>query len=140
MSSRTGHNEIWKMPATGGQPRQLTKNGGVTAFEAGETLFFTKGDGTLWQMPAAEGPESKVLENVALRNFVPAAGGIYFTQRTEQGYSFQFLNLATRQVQPFGSTQRQIGNGVTISADRQWFAYSQQDHAGSDIVVIENFR
>ena len=27
-----------------------------------------------------------------------------------------------------------------VSADHQWFAYSQQDHAGSDIVLIENFR
>jgi eukaryotic-like serine/threonine-protein kinase len=151
MSGRTGRNEIWKMPAAGGQPLPVTTNGGLTAFEAGETLFFTKeGEKGLWQMPAAGGPESKVrvaidvhgdeVPGVQSRNFVAAAGGIYFTQRIEQGYSFQFLNLATWQVQPFGSTQRQIGNGVTVSADGRWLAYSQQDHAGSDIVVVENFR
>jgi hypothetical protein len=77
---------------------------------------------------------------VERRNFVPVAGGIYFTRPSEQGHSFQFLNLATRQVQSFGSTPRRISNGVTVSADGRWLAYAQQDHAGSDIVVIESFR
>ena len=145
MSDRTGRNEIWKMPAAGGQPHQVTTNGGVVAFESvndnGQTLFFTKdGDGALWQMPAAGGPESKVLENVLQRNFLPTADGIYFTQRTEQGHSFQVLNFATRQVRTFGSTPRQTSNGVTVSADGRWFAYTQQDHAGSDIALVENFR
>jgi dipeptidyl aminopeptidase/acylaminoacyl peptidase len=143
MSSRKGgRNEIWKVPAAGaGQPQQVTQNGGVAAFETGETLFFTKeGDRGLWQMPAAGGPESKVLENVEKRNFVATADGIYFSQRTEQGHSFQFLNLATRQVRAFGSTPRTIGNGVTVSADGRWFAHGQQDHAGSDIVLVDNFK
>ena len=141
MSDRRGRNEIWKMPAAGGQPLPVTTNGGVAAFEKGETLFFTKdGDRALWQMPAAGGPESKVLENVLQRNFVPTADGIYFVQRTEEGYSFQFLNLATRQVRAFGSTLRQVGNVVTVSADGRWFAYAQQDHGGSDIVLVDNFR
>lgn len=140
MSGRTGRNEIWKMPAAGGQPLQVTTNGGVAAFETGETLFTKEVDEALWQVPVGGVPESKVLENVVNRNFMPAADGIYFMQRTEHGYSFQFLNLATRQVRTFGSTPRQVDNVVTVSADGRWFAYGQQDHAGSDIVLVDNFR
>jgi Tol biopolymer transport system component len=143
MSSRRGRNEIWKLLATGGQARPVTTNGGLVAFESanGQTLFFLKeADRALWQMPVGGGPESKVLENVTRRNFIPAADGIYFMQRTEQGYSYQFLNFTTGQVRAFGSTTRQIGNVVTVSADGRWFAYSQQDHAGSDIVLVGNFR
>jgi Tol biopolymer transport system component len=143
LSSRTGRNEVWKMPAAGGQPLQVTAHGGLVAFESvdRQTLLFMKQQGgALWQMPAGGGPESKVLENIAWRNFIPVADGIYFMQRTEQGHSFQFLNFTTRQLRSFGSTKRQVNNGATVSADGQWFAYAQQDHAGSDIVLVDNFR
>jgi hypothetical protein len=61
-------------------------------------------------------------------------------QPSERGHSFHFLNFATGQVQTFGSMTRQTFNGMTISADGRWLAYVQQDHAGSDIVLVENFR
>ena len=130
------------MPAAGGEPLQVTRAGGVAAFEShnGDMLLFTKPDRTLWQMPVGRGPESKVLSNVVERNFMPVADGIYFAQRTDQGYSFQFLNAATGQVRPFGSTPREVDNVVTVSPDGRWFAYAQQDHAGSDIMVVNNFR
>ncbi len=140
-SSRTGRNEIWKMPAVGGQPHQVTTNGGVVGFESvdGQTLFFTKG-GALWQVPVGGGPESKFLDNVVERNFMPVADGIYFMQRTDKVDSFEFFNFATRQVRTFGSTTREISNGVTVSADGRWLAYAQQDHGGSDIALVDNFR
>jgi Tol biopolymer transport system component/DNA-binding winged helix-turn-helix (wHTH) protein len=144
MSTRTGREEIWKMPAAGGKPLQVTTTGGLVAFEShnGDMLLFTKpGDGPLWQIPVGGGAEIKVFENaVARRSFVPAEDGIYFAQRTDQGYSFQFFNFATRQVRPFRSTPLEIANGVTVSPDRRWLAYAQRDREGSDIVVVENFR
>jgi hypothetical protein len=131
------------MPAAGGQALPVTTNGGWVAFESpyDQTLFFLKeANRAVWQMPVDGGPESKVLENVAMRNFMPTADGIYFMQRTEQGHSFQFLDFTTRQVRTFGATTRRIGNVVTVSPDRRWFAYSQQDHAGSDIALVDTFR
>jgi Tol biopolymer transport system component len=101
MSTRTGREEIWKTPAAGGEPRQVTTAGGLVAIEShnGDMLFFTKPDGgALWQMPVGKGPETKVLENVDARSFMPAEDGIYFARRTDQGYSFQFFNSATGHV------------------------------------------
>jgi hypothetical protein len=131
------------MPASGGKPRQVTTTGGLVAFEShnGDMLLFTKpGSGGLWEMGVGGGPESKVLENVVDRNFMPTADGIYFVRRTDQGYSFQFYSSASGHVHSFGSTQRHVGNVVTVSPDGRRFAYAQQDHAGSDIIVVENFR
>ncbi len=142
MSTRTGREEIWKMPSVGGDPVQVTRTGGVTAFEShtGDMLLFMKPGGALWQMPVGNGPESKVLSHVAKRNFIPAAGGIYYAEETDQGYSFQFLDAVTGHVHAFGSTRRVVSNVVAISPDGRWFAYAQQDHAGSDIIVVDNFR
>jgi Tol biopolymer transport system component/DNA-binding winged helix-turn-helix (wHTH) protein len=144
MSSRSGRNEIWKLAqAGGGEAHPVTSNGGLVAFESANrlTLFFQKeAHRALWQMPVGGGPESKVLEHVAARNFIPAEDGIYFMQRTDHGHSFQFLDFATGQVRTFGSTTRRIGNVVTVSADGRWFAYGQQDHGGSDIALVDNFR
>jgi hypothetical protein len=61
-------------------------------------------------------------------------------QRTDKVDSFQFFNFATRQVRTFGSTTREISIGVTVSADGRWLAYAQQDHGGSDIGLVDNFR
>ena len=91
-------------------------------------------------MPVGEGPESKVLSDFVYRNFIPVDGGIYFAKRTDRGYAFQFLNAATGDVRSFGSTRRRMDNVVTVSPDGQWFAYAQQDHAGRDIIVVDNFR
>jgi Tol biopolymer transport system component len=65
-SNRTGTFELWKMPSTGGEPRQLTKRGGVVAYETvdGQWIYFTNRwpVGSLWRMPAEGGDETLVLD------------------------------------------------------------------------------
>ena len=43
-SNRSGKEEIWRAPVHGGRPVQITRNGGMEAFEsiAGEEVFFVK--------------------------------------------------------------------------------------------------
>ena len=143
MSNRTGRAEIWKLPATGGEPLQVTTAGGHVALESpdGQTLFFTKAQGgSLWKMPAGGGPETRVLDRVNGRNFVPASDGIYFMAVEERVYSLRFLEFATGSVRPIRALPRSSSNIITLSADGRWLAYVQLDHAGSDIVLVENFR
>ena len=67
-SDRSGSQQIWKMPAEGGPPVQVTRTGGFEAFESpdGKLLYYTKGRQTpgLWSMPVGGGEETRVLEKV----------------------------------------------------------------------------
>ncbi len=83
-SDRTGRREIWNIPSIGGLAVQVTKNGGYAVAESadGARLYYTKqNEGALWQMPTTGGPESQVLDGVALRNFAVVKAGIYFMRR-----------------------------------------------------------
>lgn len=139
------------MPADGGNPFQVTTNDGYVAFESvdGQTLYFTKEQGgALWKMPRGGGTEIKVLDQVAARNFMPTRDGIYFMHRNDQIHSVQFLNFATGQMQTLVSMTisdvvpyaADPSNGLTVSPDGRWLAYVQQDHAGSDIMLVESFK
>src|SRR6185295_9169909 len=52
-SAKDGESQIWKVSAAWGTPIQVTRGGGMTAFEddSGKTLFYTRSevDPTLWQ-------------------------------------------------------------------------------------------
>ena len=143
MSNRSGRAEIWKLPAAGGEPVQVTKDGGYAALESvdGGTLFFSKGQpASLWSMPVDGGVETKVLERVSGRNFVPAAGGIHFVSFEDEAFRHQFLDFGSGTVRPIRQLPRSPHNIISLSTDQRWLAYAQVDHAGSDIVVAEHFR
>jgi DNA-binding winged helix-turn-helix (wHTH) protein len=57
--------EIWKVPAAGGQPIQITRRGGFSAFESadGQTLYYAKSryeNPEIWSVPVGGGTESRV--------------------------------------------------------------------------------
>ena len=153
-SARTGRFETWKAPAGGGEPVQVTTNGGHFALEdpAGEFLYYVKRlddrDIALWKMPAADGEESKVLDSVAGRNFAFVPGGIYFMQVPKEGdrdpsASIRFLNLADGRVEIIArlpSTALRLTQGLGVSPDGQTILYTQADDISSDLMLIEGFR
>ena len=71
-SNLTGRDEIWRVPAGGGDPVQVTYNGGNNALESpdGTTLYFRKGaapavsQGMVFAQPVAGGPERVVLDSM----------------------------------------------------------------------------
>ena len=74
------------------------------------------------------------------RNFIPAAPGVYFMQRDGNGASFHLLDVTTSKARKIGATPRPVHNGLSLSQDGQWLAYTQFDQFGSDISLVENFR
>ena len=153
-SARTGRFETWKAPAGGGEPVQVTTDGGHFALEdpAGEFLYYVKRlddrDIALWKIPVSGGEESKVLDSVAGRNFAILPGGIYFMQVPKEGdrdpsASIRFLNLADGRVEIIArlpSNTIQVTQGLDVSPDGQTILYSQVDDISSDLMLIEGFR
>jgi DNA-binding winged helix-turn-helix (wHTH) protein len=57
--------QVWKVPAEGGEPVQITRQGGFSAYESfdGHTLYYAKSryeNPEIWQVPVNGGPESRV--------------------------------------------------------------------------------
>jgi hypothetical protein len=68
--------------------------------------------------------------------------GIYFipTQSTAKGSSIQLFSFATGTIKPIANLERSSGPGLTVSPDGRWMLYTQIDQAGSDLMLVENFR
>ncbi len=148
-SDRSGRLEVWKMPASGGAPVQVTKNGGAGAFEStdGRLLYYAKralGPTTLWKVPVGGGEETQVLEALlsSALNFVVVEDGIYFVSATAQGTPgvLYFFNFATKALKPVTTISLSWSIGLAISPDRRSILYPQFDQAGSDLMLVENFR
>ena len=145
-SSSTGRYEIWKVPAGGGDAVQVTKNGGRTAFESadGKWLFYTKTDpsSSLWKMPLDEGVETQVGPAVSSRSFAITEEGVYFIPppKPDGRSSIEFLGFTSGASKTVVPLTRQSSEGLAVSPDNRFLIYAQFDQAGSDLLLIENFR
>jgi len=68
--------------------------------------------------------------------------GIYFTPGPDPkgGYSIQFLNSSAGIIERVASIEKPVGFGLAVSPDRRRILYAQVDTAGSDLMLLENFR
>jgi len=153
-SVRTGEQQVWKMPADGGEAIQLTRDGGYAPLESpdGRFLYYTKDlwHTSLWKVPLAGGQTTKVLEGLsAYINLAIVEKGIYFVpvHDAASGYSIQFLDFQTNKIKQIASFDRPIGSGhlgddggLAISPDGRWIPYTQVDQGGAELRLVENFR
>jgi Tol biopolymer transport system component len=81
-SSRTGRDEIWKMPDGGGPAVQVTHFGGMMGVESedGKTLFFAReaDGGSLWKMPVSGGNAERIADSLYRSNFTVTKRGVYY--------------------------------------------------------------
>jgi Tol biopolymer transport system component len=146
-SSRTGRYEVWKVSAGGGEAVQVTRNGGGTPSESpdGKSIYYTKGALTtptgLWKMPVSGAEEVRVLRSVNWRAFFLVNDGIYFIPEpgADGKSSIQFLNIATGKVKTVAPISYPV-EGVSVSPDGRSLLFTQTDEAGSDLMLVENFR
>jgi Tol biopolymer transport system component len=73
-SNRTGSQQIFRVPAAGGEPVQVTRNGGYMALVSpdGKTLYYNKillGTTPLFAKPLDGGEERQVLDAVQDKDF-----------------------------------------------------------------------
>jgi Tol biopolymer transport system component len=151
-SGRSGSLEIWKMPLEGGEPIQLTRNGGAEASESpdGRMIYYTKvpevGPG-LWRVPAAGGAEERVLESVRFGYWAVAPSGIYFIDfdvPSDAPRPVKFFDFQSRQVTQLGTVENTVSwtntPGFAISPDSRWLLYSNLESTDADLMLVDNFR
>ena len=148
-SMRSGRWEVWKIPAEGGDATQITRSeGSAVPVESpdGKTLYYChklpeKG---IWKMPVQGGEAVQVTGPYSppLCGLEVTADGLYYTPAPESPnqYSIAFLSFSTGKSRPVVISDRPIGSlALSISPDQRSILYSQSDHSGRDLMLIENF-
>ena len=148
-SSRTGRNEIWKMPSSGGEAVQITQNGGDFPQESpdGKFVYYEKGWPSLcsvWRIPVTGGEETRVLEPVhPSGKWAVGKEGIYFFSRSGKGKDkeisfYEFATAETTKVLTIKDCHPVAY--IAVSPDGRTILYPQVDQVGSDLMLVENFR
>jgi Tol biopolymer transport system component/DNA-binding winged helix-turn-helix (wHTH) protein len=147
-SNRSGTSQVWKMRTDGSGAIQVTRQGGFAALESPDDnfLYYSKGPAhgpALWRIPVDGGEEVEVLKGISdWSTFAPVDQGIYFVPRREPTApgSIQFLSFAEGRIATIIPIAKPVFVGLTVSPDRQSILYTQMDHEGSDLMLVEHFR
>jgi eukaryotic-like serine/threonine-protein kinase len=158
-SDRSGHNEIWKIPASGGDATQVTRNGSWEAQESpdGKLLYLAKESsarhrdldqtrglpGGLWSMPVAGGPEMPLLDSVSHSYWWVTRPGIFFVDFTGARDDLapkpvRFYDFASRRITRVATIEKAVqwGHGnFSVTQDGSRMIWAQIDHELADIVI-----
>jgi Tol biopolymer transport system component len=144
-SNRAGRWQLFKMPASGGQPQPVTSKDGIVPQESpdGRYLYYARGDEDgLWRVPVAGGPEQQVL-NQPSANFwgywqiTPL--GIFYQDRTGHTPEIRLYNPETKQ-NTLSATLKQTPPpyaGLTVSTDGRLALMTGERDAGRHITLAE---
>ena len=83
-SNRSGAWQVWKRTVDGGEPMQVTKDGGFAPLEApdGKSIYYTRSDAAgVFEVPAEGGNEVKILNeppDTFWGYFAVGGDGIYY--------------------------------------------------------------
>ena len=90
----------------------------------------------------AGGPERQILDSVARRAFCVVEEGIYHIARADSdgSYRLQFFEFATGKSRLLSRIETYPGLGLTVSPDRRTVLFAAANPAGTDLMLIENYR
>ena len=146
-SFRTGEQQVWKIPADGGEAIQVTWDGGYAPLESpdGKFIYYTKAlfNTSVWRLPVQGGQATKVLEGLSIyMNLAIVDEGIYFVpqQVTDLAASIEFLDFTTNHTKRIASFGKFLSNGLALSPDGRWILYAKEELGSSELRLVENFR
>jgi Tol biopolymer transport system component/DNA-binding winged helix-turn-helix (wHTH) protein len=139
-ATATGRNEIWKIPSSGGSAVQVTRDGGLVAFESpdGRAVYYTKAENhaALFRSAPDGTRETEVLKGVERRGFVVTADRIYYLSGQPHGSaSIRRFMLATREDSQIASIAGELYLGLSLSPDGRYLIYSTRRFTSNLMLV-----
>jgi Tol biopolymer transport system component len=145
-SRRSREDQVWKVPAEGGTPKQVTHNGGFAALESvdGATLYFAKSrydNPELYQMPVSGGAETPFPGALRPRSWAawfPTSRGIFFapSEGSNGGTSIDFYDFQTRLTRQVSLLDRSPF-WLSASADGKQVFFNQAERDETSIVLVK---
>lgn len=146
-SGRTGGWQVWKVPATGGVPVQVTRQGGHAAKESldGKYLYYAKNasaEPEVWRMPLEGGDEEAVplVRPGTWASWQPVEGGIVFVGPSLGHQAvLSFYDVAKNRTTNIKVLERTpFWLGATL--DGKKVAFDQPGREQTQAILVENFR
>jgi Tol biopolymer transport system component/predicted Ser/Thr protein kinase len=143
-----GAGGIWRIRSSGGKAVQISKTGDLPQESPdGKFIYYTSGWPTsvsVWRMTVEGRGETKILDPV-YTNTIPAVaqnGIYYFGTADDKGHiELRLYEFATAKIRKLVTIERSPSWGnLSISPDGRRALYTQVDEAGSDLMLVENFR
>jgi Tol biopolymer transport system component len=145
VSNRTGQDEIWSVPFSGGREIQFTSEGRRAPQESpdGKTLYCLDSSGTLYARNTTGGPEGRVMAGVV--GYAPMDDGFYVVRRGEAGATpvlyFVDLTGAREQVVSEAPAHWNLNRAyLSVSPDRRRFLYSAMPTVNLVIQMVDGLR
>ena len=150
-SDRSGTLEVWRLPAAGGEPGQVTRHNGQasTVSADGAWLYYTKKDGAdgLWRLPlhgdvADADKEQQLLDRIVRHNFAATSAGVFFVQplKSDGTSSLAYLDFVSGAIKEVVKLDKPPDLGVALAPDGKSLLFTKIDYAGTDLMLVENFR
>jgi Tol biopolymer transport system component/DNA-binding winged helix-turn-helix (wHTH) protein len=149
-SNRDGTWQVWKRSVDGGQPVQITGNGGFAPLASpdGKSIYYTKFESPgVFQVPVEGGNEVKILDEPPSGYWGYVAvghDGLYFAGDVgKKQPGFKFYDPATRKITivgPFVKSPFQGTPALSVSPDGRSVLFVQLDEARDNLMLAENFR
>ncbi len=158
LSSRDPQGElrIFKIPADGGPPVQVTGNEGTLAIESsGGDLYYvdrTDRSGSVWRLPVAGSPPIAILHGIVLGNFDVVDRGIYYIDRSAADAGafasdrpggetrLRYFDFDTQQSTTVATGLGTITFGLSATRDGRTVFYSRVDTSIDELMVVDDFR
>ena len=150
--------QVWKLPIRGGDPVQVTRDGGwlPRASPDGKFIYYMHWMAprlSIRRVPVQGGEEAEVvppLKGAAWNGWTLGEQGIYFIDfEASPRAAIKFFSFRTREISQIGEMEKERrrlrhefapAGRITVSPDEKWLLYVQYDQSGSDIMLVENFR
>ena len=160
-STRTGRAEMWKMPARGGDPVQITHGGATYAKESadGRYLYYARSQSglpSLRRIGTSGGEDVEILQRMAsYANFAVVKDGVYYQAPPPavelglrsliapfgRGASIEFLSFAPGgKITTVLKLTQYAGPGLDVSPDGRTLLFGQMDGFSEDLLLVENVR
>jgi len=134
-SNRSGEYQVWKIRPEGGEPVQVTRNGGYTPFESfdGKFIYYAKAlnEHSLWRVPVGGGEEKFFLGDVVSNRWVMLNNGICILNMEAKPRPviefFDFASGRRRALDVLPMEGDIYGGGTAIGAppDGTWLLFGQ---------------